>query len=171
MAQRRNVYSANEVIAFLQDIPSDESDADGSTNMDTEYEDVNYDSTAESNSDASELESLFQAKPPSKRQRPMTVGKVQLRMEEEDNEEAGALAASDASTAGKGKDGSTWLWASEAAAAGRMQQHNVFRARPGPTAYATRKILFGSAVPAFRVFFDERMMQHIQKCTEAEGEQ
>ena len=36
---------------------------------------------------------------------------------------------------------------------------------------ATRKILFGSVVSAFRVFFDERMMRHIQKCTEAEGEQ
>ena len=129
MVQRRNVYSANEVIAFLQDIPSDESDADGSTNMDTEYEDVNYDSTAESDSDASELESLCQAKPPSKRQRPMTVGKVQLRVEEEDNEEARAPAASGTSTAGKGKDGSTWLWASAAAAAGRMQQHNVFRGK------------------------------------------
>ena len=82
----------------------------------------------------------------------MTVGKVQLRVEEEDNKEAQALAASGASTAGKGKDGSMWLWASAAAAADRMQQHNVFWARPGPTAYATRKILFGSAVSAFRVF-------------------
>ena len=66
IAQRRNAYSANKVIAFLQDITSDESDADGSTNMDTEYEDVNYNSTMESDSDASELESLCQAKPPSK---------------------------------------------------------------------------------------------------------
>ena len=102
---------------------------------------------------------------------PKTVGKVQLRVEEEDNEEARAPTASGASTAGKGKDGSMWLWASAAATAGHMQQHNVFRERPGPTAYATRKILFGSAVSAFRVFFDERMMRHIQKCTEAEGEQ
>ena len=82
-----------------------------------------------------------------------------------------ALAASGASTAGKGKDGSMWLWASVAAAAGRMQQHNVFQARPGPTAYATRKILFRSVVSAYRVFFDERIMQHMQKITEAEGEQ
>ena len=154
MAQRRNVYSANEVIASLQDIPSDELDADGSTNMDIgEYEDVNSDSTAESDSDASELESLCQAKPPSKRQRPMMVVKVQLRVEEEDNEEAWALADSGASTAGKGIDGSVWLWASAAAAAGRMQQHNAFWARPGSTSYATRKIIFGSAASAFRVFF------------------
>ena len=165
MAQRRNVYSANKVIAFLQDVPYEESDADGSTNIDTEYEDVNSDSTAESDSDASELESLCQAKPPPKCQRPMTVGKVQLRVEEEDNEEARAPAASGASTAGKGEDGSMWLWASVAAAAGCMQQDQDPQHMPQERFYMEVQCLH------LEYFFDKKMTRHIQKCTEAEGEQ
>ena len=52
---------------------------------------------------------------------------------------------------------------------GRIQQQNIFTARPGPTAYSIRKVQEDEAASAFNVLFDERILRHILRCTNVEG--
>ena len=71
----------------------------------------------------------------------------------------------------RGKDGSCWLaLAPNQAVSGRLQQQNIMRIRPGPTAYAFSRIISDSPLSSFRIFFNEPMLRNIQKCTIAEAQ-
>ena len=51
----------------------------------------------------------------------------------------------------------------------RLQQQNILSFKPGPTAFATSRIMESSPLSSFRVLFDEEMLIHIRKCTVAEA--
>ena len=71
----------------------------------------------------------------------------------------------------RGKDGSCWLaLAPNQAVSGRLQQQNKMRIRPGPTTYASSRIISDSRLSSFRIFFNEPMLRNIQKCTIAEAQ-
>ena len=71
----------------------------------------------------------------------------------------------------RGKDGSCCLaLAPNQAASRRLQQQNIMRVRPGPTAYASSRIIFDSPPSSFRILFNEAMLRNIQKCTNAEAQ-
>ena len=42
--------------------------------------------------------------------------------------------------------------------------------RPGPTAYASSRIISDSPLSSFRILFNEPMLRNIQKCTIAEAQ-
>ena len=67
------------------------------------------------------------------------------------------------------KDGTVWKQCSSSNVQGRMAAQNIVRIKPGPTSYAFRNIKSGSCDTAFKLLFDESMIRHIQKCTNAEG--
>lgn len=52
---------------------------------------------------------------------------------------------------------------------GRVGVQNVFRCKSGPVSAAVRKIDATSQYSALSLLIDEKMLRHIQKCTEAEG--
>ena len=71
----------------------------------------------------------------------------------------------------RGKDGSCWLaLAPNQAVSGRLQQQYILRIRPGPTAYASSRIISDSPLLWFLIFFNEPMLRNIQKCTVAEAQ-
>ena len=51
-----------------------------------------------------------------------------------------------------------------------MPVHNVFRARSGPTVYTRHAISENSPYSAFKLMIDEKMLRHIQRCTQAEAD-
>lgn len=69
-----------------------------------------------------------------------------------------------------GKDGTRWTKIDlNNQPRGRIQQQNVLKVRPGPTAYSTSRVLNGSPLSAFRIFVDEKMLRHVRRCTNEEG--
>ena len=52
---------------------------------------------------------------------------------------------------------------------GHLQQQNILSFKPGPTAFATSRIMESSPLSSFRVLFDEAMLRNIRKCTVAEA--
>ena len=52
---------------------------------------------------------------------------------------------------------------------GRLQQQNVVNVRPGPTTFATNRVIEGSP-SSFRIIFSEAMLRNIQKCTISEAQ-
>ena len=52
---------------------------------------------------------------------------------------------------------------------GRLQQRNILNFKPGPTAYATCRIIECSPLSSFRFLFDEAMLRSIKKCTVAQA--
>ena len=72
----------------------------------------------------------------------------------------------------RGKDGSCWqALAPNQAVSGRLQQQNIMRIWPGPTAYAASRIISDSSLSLFRILFDEPILRNIQKCIIAEAQQ
>ena len=68
---------------------------------------------------------------------------VNIEAEEEDDEQIF-----------RGEDGSGWLaLAPNQAVSGRLQQRNIIRIRPGPTAYASSRIISDSSLSSFRISF------------------
>ena len=69
-----------------------------------------------------------------------------------------------------GKDGSLWekLFTFHAQKR-RLQQQNVVNIRPGPTAFATTRVVEGRP-SSFRIMFSEAMLWNIQKCTISEAQ-
>ena len=85
---------------------------------------------------------------------------VNIEAEEEDDEQIF-----------RGEDGSGWLaLAPNQAVSGRLQQRNIIRIRPGPTAYASSRIISDSSLSSFRILFNVAMLRNIQKCTIAEAQ-
>jgi len=69
-----------------------------------------------------------------------------------------------------GCDGTMWFESSIGnEAAGRRARQNVFKNKPGPTAYACQRVKEGSAVSAFSLIIDEPMLRHVQRCTQEEA--
>lgn len=69
-----------------------------------------------------------------------------------------------------GRDGTIWCETSIGnGAAGRRARQNVFKNKPGPTAYACQRVKEGSAVSAFSLIIDEPMLRHVQRCTQEEA--
>ena len=52
---------------------------------------------------------------------------------------------------------------------GCLQQQNILSFKPGPTAFATSRIMESSPLSSFHVLFDEAMLRNIRKCTAAEA--
>ena len=50
---------------------------------------------------------------------------------------------------------------------GRLQQQNVVNVRPGPTAFATNRVI-EDRQSSLRIILSEAMLQNIQKCTISE---
>ena len=55
------------------------------------------------------------------------------------------------------------------AVSARLQQQNIMRIRPSPTACAASRIISDSPLLSFRTFFNKPMLKNIQKCTIAEA--
>ena len=71
----------------------------------------------------------------------------------------------------RGEDGSYWLaLGPNQAVSGRLQQQNIMKIQPGPTAYAFFCIISDSPFSMFRILFNEPMLRNIQKCTIAEAQ-
>ena len=69
-----------------------------------------------------------------------------------------------------GKDGTVWqALATSHVQRGRLQQQNILSFKPGPTSFATSRIMESSPLSSFRVLFDEAMLRNIRKCTVAEA--
>lgn len=67
-------------------------------------------------------------------------------------------------------DGSIWKIGNISTnVTGRRPHQNVLREVSGPTSHAKRKIVDGSASSAWRLFFNEKILRHIQQCTEEEA--
>ena len=68
------------------------------------------------------------------------------------------------------KAGHAWeVIAPSSPSSGRALTRNIMRDNPGPTLYAKRNVSVDSLVSAFRLFVDNSMLKHIQKCTETEA--
>lgn len=66
-------------------------------------------------------------------------------------------------------DGTVWQEIEEGSTPGRAPIHNIFREVAGPTGYAKRNIIKGKVRTAFSLLIDNRVMEHIRTCTEAEA--
>lgn len=160
-------------LQILRDILSDESDAGSET------EDIIPDNAAvssDTDSESSELNEERSDRIASSSRfrgpRHRGVGRSQARglgtsvpgemgLHEEPEVEVGLL---------YGKDGTRWEKIDiNNRNRGRVQQQNVWKARPGPTSYSTSKVLNGSPLSAFSIFVDEKMLRHVQRCTNEEG--
>jgi len=51
-----------------------------------------------------------------------------------------------------------------------LQQQNVVNVRPGPTAFATNRVIEGSPSSSFRITFSDEMLRNIQKCAISEAQ-
>lgn len=63
------------------------------------------------------------------------------------------------------KSGITWHNLSTLNSVGRLSRLHVMSVRPGPTSYATSRIVNELHMSAWRLLVDEPMLRHIQKCT------
>ena len=69
-----------------------------------------------------------------------------------------------------GKDGTAWqALASFYVLRGRLQQQNIQNFKPGPTAYATSRIIESSPMSSYRALFGKAMLRSIKKCTVAKA--
>ena len=69
-----------------------------------------------------------------------------------------------------GKDGTVWqALATPHVQRGRLQQQNILSFKPGPTVFATSRIMKSSPLSSFRVLFDEAMLRNTRKCNVAEA--
>ncbi|XP_025160794.1 piggyBac transposable element-derived protein 4-like [Harpegnathos saltator] len=74
-------------------------------------------------------------------------------------------------SAEKAADGTLWETLNEGRNVGRSPIYTIFKDVSGPTAYAKRHIMLGSASSAFNLIIDEGMMAYIKSCTELEAHQ
>lgn len=74
-------------------------------------------------------------------------------------------------SAEKAADGTLWETLNEGRNVGRSPIYTIFKDVSGPTAYAKRHIMLGSASSAFNLIIDEGMMAYIKSCTELEARQ
>ena len=77
-------------------------------------------------------------------------------------------------TAGKliAPDGSVWRevdLSTQRQEVGKRAAENVLKEVPGPTPHAKRYVTEDSVSSAWRLFFDNTILEHIRKCTEAEA--
>lgn len=74
-------------------------------------------------------------------------------------------------SAEKAADGTLWETLNEGRNVGRSPIYTIFKNVSGPTAYAKRHIMLGSASSAFNLIINEGMMAYIKSCTELEARQ
>ncbi|XP_066590647.1 uncharacterized protein [Prorops nasuta] len=74
-------------------------------------------------------------------------------------------------SAEKAADGTLWETLNEGRNVGRLPIYTIFKDVSGPTAYAKRHIMLGSASSAFNLIIDEGMIAYIKSCTELEARQ
>ena len=147
--------TATQALGLLRDISSDcldgEQSDDDMNDVENEVIQVTLSDEESSNSDNDdELHSGAAVSP----------NNVNIEAEEEDDEQMF-----------RGEDGSCWLaLAPNQAVSGRLQQQNIMRVRPGPTAYASSRIISDSSLSSFWILFNEAMLINIQKCTNAEAQ-
>ena len=147
--------TATQALGMLRDILSDCSDGeqpdDNMNDVENEVVQVTLSDEESSNSDNDdELDSGAAVSP----------NNVNIEAEEEDDEQIF-----------RDKNGSCCLaLAPNQAASRRLQQQNIMRVRPGPTAYASSRIIFDSPLSSFQILFNEAMLRNIQKCTNAEAQ-
>ena len=128
--------TATQALGLLRDISSDCLDGkksdDDMSDVEDEVVQVTLSDEESSNSDNDdELDSGTAVSP----------NNVNTEAEKEDDEQIF-----------RGKDGSCWLaFAPNQAVSGRLQQQNTMRIRPGPTVYASSRIIFDSPLSSFRI--------------------
>ncbi|XP_064089980.1 uncharacterized protein LOC135203985 [Macrobrachium nipponense] len=70
----------------------------------------------------------------------------------------------------RAKCGTVWKVISQADEdCGRFSQQNILRETPGPTSFAKRLVQKRSYMSAFSILIDDFIIEHIRKCTEAQG--
>ena len=145
--------TATQALGLLQDILSDCADGKQSDDdmNDVENEAVQITLSDAKSSDSDNDNNLYEGAAVSR-------NNVNTEAREEDDEQIFW-----------GKDRSCWqALAPNQAVGGRLQQQNIMRIRPRPTAYAASCIIFDSSRLSFRILFNEPMLRNIQKCTIAE---
>ncbi|XP_064121657.1 uncharacterized protein LOC135226146 [Macrobrachium nipponense] len=70
----------------------------------------------------------------------------------------------------RAKCGTVWKVISQADEdCGRFSQENIMRETPGPTSFAKRLVQKRSYMSTFSILIDDFIIEHIRKCTEAQG--
>ena len=71
----------------------------------------------------------------------------------------------------EGKNGTKWhnYVPGENSTSGRQARQNIMRISPGPTSYATSRIIRDSPLSVWRLLINESMLRHIRRCTNAEA--
>ena len=68
------------------------------------------------------------------------------------------------------KNGTVWQFFDASHVQRRhSQQQNILNFKPGPTAFATSRIMDSNSLASFYVLFDGTMLKNIRKCTVAEA--
>ena len=69
-----------------------------------------------------------------------------------------------------GKDGTQWtVILQDHMHRGRINSHNVFSAKPGPTSFAKRQVETDNALSSLFLFIDKFIIEHIVECTNTEA--
>ena len=150
MSQR---FAADQALQSLQSIALESSDGEYS---DYEFDEVNnVIADVQNKEDSSDLNDEY------------------INQEAPTNTDGGARAQSSSGNDEQtflGKDTSYWRHSvpSQVTTA-QLQQHNIVRIRAGSTSYSTSRIIRGSLLSSFHIFFNELMLRNIQKCTTAEA--
>ena len=63
----------------------------------------------------------------------------------------------------RGRDGTLWSEISSGTTCGQTSLHNIMRLTPGPTSYASSRIVTGSPLSAWRILFDEAILRNIRR--------
>ena len=160
-ARRPRRYTAEAALQALQDIPSDQSETESNDGEFDDNENTDPTSVEDSSSSSDSEEDILPLN-----QRILNSEEVISGVCSPQSQDT----CKSANTT-KGRDGTTWrlLVAQKYVTAGRLPIQNVLRKKPGPTAYAQTKVNKHSPLSSFRVFFDEPMIRHIQKCTVSEA--
>ncbi|XP_054715331.1 uncharacterized protein LOC129224807 [Uloborus diversus] len=66
------------------------------------------------------------------------------------------------------KNGTVWK-SLDQTTPGRLPSQNILKEKCGPTSFAERNADHDSATSVWRLFINEKMLKHIQQCTEAES--
>ena len=167
MSQRLGRYTAEQALAYLQDLPSDLSDNDGRNddNEDDEAPTIMAVESASSNCDSSDEDVpalSVRLQIPSSRGRGRAMGwkrcpttiSTRGRLESSN----GVPFHLEEEAENVGKDGSKWQTISPRITVGRFSTQNILRRAPGPTAHAATRIYAGHEMSAFRIFVNEAMI-------------
>lgn len=69
----------------------------------------------------------------------------------------------------RGRDGTIWTEISSTNTAVQTALHNIMRISPGPSSYASSRVISGSPLSVWKLLFDETILRNIRRCTIAEA--